>query len=94
MRECWTKDPGALDLEKMQVMVTATIDPRDGTAREVVPAEADRARVSSDPRLRAFFERARRAILDSRCGRELVTRQQAAANTSGTPTTLTFRFRP
>jgi hypothetical protein len=78
----------------MQVMVTATLDPRDGTAREVVPAESDRARVSGDPRLRAFFERARRAILDPRCGKELVQQQQIASNTSGTPTTLTFRFRP
>ena len=92
VRECWTKDPGALDLEKMQVMVTATLDPRDGTVRDVVPAEQDRARVAGEPRLRAFFERARRAILDPRDGtvREVVPAEQDRARVAGEPRLRAF----
>jgi hypothetical protein len=90
VRECWTKDEGALDADKMQVMVTATLDP-DGTVRIVEPADEDKGRVMGDPRLRAFFERARRAILDPRCGRDLVTKDKL---TGGSSSKLTFRFRP
>jgi hypothetical protein len=79
VRECWTKDAGALDLDKMQVMVTATVD-NDGTARIVVPADQDRARIDGDPRLRAFFERARRAILDPRCGNNLVPKDKTGSS--------------
>ncbi len=91
VRECWTKDPGALDLEKMQVLVTATLGP-DGTARIVEVADQDKARVGGDPRLRAFFERARRAILDARCGTALVSPDQLAKSEG--PSKLTFRFSP
>ncbi len=90
VRECWTKDPGALDGDKMQVMVTVTLD-STGTARIVEPADEEKARVQSDVRLRSFFERARRAILDPKCGRELVTKEKLA---SDSPSKLTFRFRP
>ncbi len=66
VRECWTKDAGALDLEKMRVRLTVTTD-ATGTARLVEPAAEDAGRVASDLRLKVFFERARRAILDPRC---------------------------
>ncbi len=91
VRECWTKDAGALDADKMQVMVTATLD-GTGTVRIVEPADEEKSRVASDPRMRAFFERARRAILDPRCGRELVAKEKLTS-TDG-PNKLTFRFRP
>jgi len=90
VRECWTKDAGALDLDKMQVMLTVTLD-NDGTARIVEPADSDRGRLS-DPRLRAFFERARRAVLDPRCGDNLLPKDKLG--NSGVPSKLTFRFSP
>lgn len=91
VRECWNRDAGALNADKMQVMVTATLD-ATGTVRLVEPADEEKAKVSGDPRLRAFFEAARRAILDPRCGRELVAREKLT-NTDGL-NKLTFRFRP
>jgi hypothetical protein len=48
VRECWTKDPGALDLDKMSVQVTVTTD-ATGTVRQVVVADVDRAAVSANP---------------------------------------------
>jgi len=92
VRECWTKDSGALNADKLQVLVTATIDPADGSAREVEPAEQERSRLAGDPVLRAFFERARRAILDPRCGNNLVPKDKLVAD--GAPNKLTFRFSP
>jgi hypothetical protein len=92
VRECWTKDAGALDIDKRQVLVTATIDPADGSAREVEPADQEKARIAGDPVLRAFFERARRAILDPRCGNNLVPKDKLVE--VGTPNKLTFRFSP
>jgi hypothetical protein len=90
VRECWTKDAGALNVDQMQVMVTATLD-QDGTVRVVEPADEAKAAVASDPRLRAFFERARRAILDPRCSRDLVSKDKL---NQGAISKLTFRFRP
>ncbi len=90
VRECWTKDAGALDLEKMQVMLTVTIDTADGTARAATVADEDRGRVSGDPRLRAFAERAVRAVL--RCGDKLVPMDKLVMD--GGPNKLTFRFKP
>jgi hypothetical protein len=92
VRECWTKDAGALDVDKMQVMLTVTLDPADGTARLAEVADADRGRVNGDPRLRAFAERAVRAVLDPRCGNNLVPKDRLVAD--GAPNKLTFRFRP
>ncbi|MBU6498012.1 MAG: hypothetical protein KGQ40_05745 [Rhodospirillales bacterium] len=91
VRECWTKDAGALNADKLQVLLTVTLD-RAGTARIVEVADADRARVESDPVLRAFFERARRAVLDPRCGDNLVPPDKLAQ--TGQPSRLTFRFSP
>jgi len=92
VRECWTKDAGALDVDKMQVMLTVTIDPADGTARAAEVADQDRGKVSGDPRLRAFAERAVRAVLDPRCGNNLVPKDKLVVD--GVPNKLTFRFRP
>jgi hypothetical protein len=91
VRECWTKDAGALNEDKMQVMLTVTLD-ATGTARIVEPAPADAGIVATDPRMRAFFERARRAVLDPRCGNDLLPASLLVNN--GSPNKLTFRFSP
>ncbi len=88
VRECWTKDAGALDLEKMRVQVTVTTD-ATGTARIVQIADDDRSRVLGDPRLNAFFERAQRAILDPRCAT-----LPLPADKLGSVQKLTFLFQP
>ncbi|MFL5255686.1 MAG: hypothetical protein ACJ8AI_22875 [Rhodopila sp.] len=87
VRECWTKDAGALDIDKQHVLLTVTID-ASGMARMADIAGEDIGRMG-DPRFRAFAERARRAVLDSRCaslplpGKDL-----------GKVGKLTFRFSP
>ena len=88
VRECWTKDAGALDLEKMQVYLLVTVD-GEGIARQVDVAPEDIGKLS-DPRFRAFAERAVRAVLDPRCAGLPVP---PALMTSGRGT-LKFRFRP
>ncbi len=87
VRECWTKDAGALDLDKMSVMLTVTTDAA-GVAREAVVAPEDRARIA-DPRFRAFAERAVRAVMDPRCANLPLPK-----NELGRVNELTFRFRP
>jgi hypothetical protein len=87
VRECWTKDAGALDLEKMAVMLTVTTD-ETGVARQAAVAQEDQARMN-DPRFRAFAERAVRAVLDSRCAS-----LPLPSDKLGRVNTLTFRFRP
>ena len=87
VRECWTKDPGALDLEKMGVMMTVTTDAA-GVVRAAEVAPEDEARLG-DVRFRAFFERARRALLDVRC-----SALPLPADKLGHINQLTFRFRP
>jgi hypothetical protein len=85
VRECWTKDAGAFELEKMSAMLIVTVD-ADGVARAVEPLNPGDL---GDPRSRAFFERARRAVLDPRCANLPVPKDKL-----GQATTLTFRFRP
>jgi hypothetical protein len=87
VRECWTKDPGALDLEKMSAQLVVTFD-ESGTVRVVAPGEAERGRLN-DPRFRAFYERAERALRNPRCASLPIPR-----NELGKVGTLTFRFRP
>jgi hypothetical protein len=87
VRECWTKDPGALDLDKMSAFMTVTID-GTGTVRQAEPAESEQGRLS-DPRFRAFTERARRALLDARCATLPMPRDKLNGVQK-----LTFRFRP
>ncbi len=88
VRECWTKDEGALDLEKMTVMLTVTTD-EAGIARDAAVAAEDRGRLDSDPRFRAFAERAVRAVLDAHCANLPLPKDKL-----GRVNELTFRFRP
>lgn len=87
VRECWTKDAGALDLDKLRVLLTVTVDDA-GVARQAVVADEDRGRMG-DPHFRAFAERAVRAVLDARCSNLPVPRDKL-----GPINTLTFRFSP
>ncbi len=87
VRECWTKDAGALDIDKQRVLLTVTTDP-DGIARKAEVAGADIGRMS-DPRFRAFAERARRAILDPQCANLPLPN-----HVLGKINVLTFRFSP
>ncbi|HEY7577342.1 MAG TPA: hypothetical protein VH855_07070 [Acetobacteraceae bacterium] len=88
VRRCWSTDPDARDLDKMQVLLTVTTD-TGGVVRRANVADEDASRVTRDPILRAFSERAVRAVLDPNC-----------ANLPLPPTmlgqvrTFTFRFRP
>jgi hypothetical protein len=88
VRECWTKDAGALDLEKMRVRLMVTTDAA-GVARIVQPDGDDIGRVQGDPRMRAFFERAQRAILDPRCSNLPLPPEKL-----GSVQKLTFLFQP
>jgi outer membrane biosynthesis protein TonB len=87
VRECWTKDAGALDIEKQRVLLTVTTDP-GGIARNAVVAGDDAGRMG-DPRFRAFAERAIRAIMDSRCANLPLPN-----DVLGKVNVLTFRFTP
>jgi len=87
VRECWTKDAGALDIDKQRVLLTVTTD-ASGVARKAEVAGDDIGRMS-DPRFRAFAERARRAILDPHCA------NLPLPNTDlGRVGVFTFRFSP
>ena len=87
VRECWTKDPGALGIEKQRVTLTVTTD-AGGTARKA-EVSGDDARRMDDARFRAFAERAMRAIMDSRCANLPLPN-----NVLGKVNVLTFRFTP
>ncbi len=88
VRRCWATDPGMLDLDKMEVLLTVTTD-GGGVVRRAIVAPEDVGRVSGNMRLRVFSERAVRAVMDPNC-----------ANLPLPPTmlgqirTFTFRFRP
>jgi hypothetical protein len=88
VRGCWSTDPEARDLDKMEVLLTVTTDP-DGVARRAEVAEADVGRVSANPVLRAFSERARRAVLNPNCAN-----LPLPPALLGQVRTFTFRFRP
>ncbi len=87
VRPCWTTDPGALDLDKMQALLTVTTDPT-GVVRMAEVAPADSGRLA-DPRFRAFAERARRAVMDPSCASLPLPRSML-----GKINVLTFRFSP
>jgi hypothetical protein len=87
VRECWTKDAGALDIDKQRVLLTVTTDPT-GVVRKAEIAGDDVGRLG-DPRFRAFAERAVRAVMDVRCA------NLPLPNTMlGKVNVLTFRFSP
>jgi hypothetical protein len=87
VRECWTKDAGALDVDKQRVLLTVTTD-ASGVARRAVVAGDDIGRMN-DPRFRAFAERAIRAIMDPHCANLPLPN-----NVLGRINVLTFRFSP
>ena len=87
VRECWTKDSGALELEKLSVVLNIITD-ATGTVRVAGVAEEERGRLS-DPLFRAFAERAVRAVKDARCAALPLPPHMLGRNTN-----LTFRFRP
>lgn len=87
VRACWTYDPGALGVDKLQVLLTVTTDAA-GVARLAVVADPDVPKLA-DPVFRAFAERARRAVLDPRCA-DL----PLPAKLLGKTNVLTFRFTP
>ena len=62
--DCWTTDPGMLDIDKMEVTLTVTTD-GDGVVRRAVIAKDDEGRVNGNLRLRVFSERAVRAVMES-----------------------------
>jgi hypothetical protein len=87
VRECWTKDAGALDVDKEHVLLTVTTD-ASGVVRKAVVAGDDVGRLS-DSRFRAFAERAVRAVMDVHCA------NLPLPNTMlGRINVLTFRFSP
>jgi hypothetical protein len=88
VRKCWSTDPGMLDLQKMQVLLTVTTD-AGGVVRRAVVADDDVGRVSSDMRLQVFAERAVRAVLDPNCANLPLPQ-----NMLGQTRVFTFRFRP
>ena len=87
VRECWTKDSGARDLDKLSVVLNVGTD-ASGTVRVAAVAEEDRARLS-DPVFQSFAERAVRAVRDVRCATLPLPTQMLGRNNN-----LTFRFRP
>lgn len=88
VRRCWTTDPGMLDLDKMQVLLTVTTD-GGGVVRRAVVASEDMGRVAGNMRLRVFSERAVRAVMDPNCAN-----LPLPANMLGQVRNFTFRFRP
>ena len=62
VRRCWTTDPGMLDLDKMQVVLSLTTDVA-GIVRRAVVAPEDAGRRANDAKMRVFASRATRAVL-------------------------------
>ncbi len=87
VRECWTKDAGALGLDRLSVVLTVVTD-ASGTVRVAAIADEDRGKLS-DPLFQAFAERAVRAVRDVRCATLPLPAQMLGRNQN-----LTFRFRP
>jgi hypothetical protein len=88
VRRCWATDPGMLDLDKMEVLLTVTTD-GGGVVRRAVVAPDDAGRVAGNLRLRVFSERAVRAVMDPNCAN-----LPLPPNMMGQVRTFTFRFRP
>ena len=81
------RNAGALDIDKQRVLLTVTTDAA-GVARRADVAGDDLGRMS-DPRFRAFAERAIRAIMDPRCANLPLPNKVL-----GRINVLTFRFSP
>jgi hypothetical protein len=87
VRRCWTYDPGARDVDRLQVVLTVRTD-ETGTARIAEIAPEDQGKLGN-PVFRAFAERARRAVLSPQCANLPLPRAML-----GQQRVLTFRFRP
>jgi hypothetical protein len=87
VRRCWTYDSGALGADKFRVLLSVVVD-EAGVARRAVVTGDDLGRMS-DPRFRAFAERAVRAVLDAQCANLPLPKTLL-----GRQNTLTFRFSP
>jgi hypothetical protein len=87
VHECWTKDAGALDIEKQRVTLTVTTD-ATGEARIAVVSGSDVGRMG-DPRFRAFAERAIRAVRDPHCANLPLPAKMLGQNRQ-----FTFQFSP
>jgi neural Wiskott-Aldrich syndrome protein len=88
VRQCWTRDAGALNADQLQVRLQVTTD-ANGVARVVTFAPEELPRMNGDPVFRAFAERARRAVLDARCAALPLPRTLL-----GQSRQLDFRFSP
>ncbi len=88
VRRCWATDPGMLDLDKMEVMLTVTTDGA-GVVRRANVAPEDTGRVAGNVRLRVFSERAVRAVMDPNCANLPLPPPML-----GQTRVFTFRFRP
>ncbi|MFC3124456.1 hypothetical protein ACFOD4_05225, partial [Pseudoroseomonas globiformis] len=82
--ECWSVDAGMLNLDQITVELRVEID-SGGTIRNVRPASS----VPSDPRARAVYESARRALMDVKCSPLPIPREKIPSLANAT-----FRFNP
>ncbi|MFD1110424.1 cell envelope integrity protein TolA, partial [Pseudoroseomonas ludipueritiae] len=82
--ECWSVDAGMMGLDQIVVLLQVDMDP-SGTIRNVRAPSG----VPSDPRARAVFESARRALLDPKCSPLPIPREKIQAINNST-----FRFNP
>ncbi|MCR0982224.1 hypothetical protein, partial [Roseomonas populi] len=82
--ECWSVDGGAPDIGSITVEMKVETDAQ-GTIRIVRPVSG----VPSDPRARAVYEAARRALLDPKCASTALPREKLAAVNNAV-----FRFSP
>jgi hypothetical protein len=82
--ECWSVDAGAPNIAQIVVELRVQLDGQ-GNVRNVVPASG----IPSDPRARAVYESARRALLAPQCNPLKIP-----ANKLDTLMASTFRFNP
>ncbi len=82
--ECWSVDAGAPNISQIVVELRVQLDGQ-GNVRNVVPASG----IPSDPRARAVYESARRALLAPQCNPLKIP-----ANKLDTLMASTFRFNP
>jgi hypothetical protein len=82
--ECWSVDGGGVGVRDIVVELRVVVD-AGGTVRNVQPNGS----VPGEPRARAVYEAARRALLDQRCNPLPLPRERLAALRD-----TVFRFNP
>ena len=82
--ECWAVDAGGQGVSSIVVSLRVDVDTA-GVVRAVRPADS----YPSDPRVRAVYDAARRALLDPRCNPLPLPRERVAALRD-----TVFRFNP